>query len=397
MSVINKMLKDLEERDQEQGVDFDPASAVYQAKPKSKLPMLLALMVAVILSLAAVVAWLLINTTPSSQTQPLVVSEKSNAHGSPAKDVVKTDPNAQPKPDSDKPKILNSSPVAVPAADSPAPTSNDKPSEAKSEQQTSIAEETQVVNAIESNVENPQVIPDVIAEEMMASPDSGELNRGQQEQGSKTEPPESERPPAQFRIEKSSGNLSREERVVRLMGKAQESYDKGYISDAITQLEEVIASADNHVEARNLLAVAWFGRGELQQAVNILNDGLNRYPNTELWRITAAKIFFKENEPSGAFTYLDADLAGASVEYQSMKATLARQLKRFDKAEVAYAGLTELEPNQGSWWLGYAIALDSQGKNEMAINSYQQAIGKIGISQASVKFAQQRIALLQEQ
>ena len=145
-----------------------------------------------------------------------------------------------------------------------------------------------------------------------------------------------------------------------------------------------------------MLAVAWYGRGELQQAVNILNNGLNRYPNIEMWRLTAAKIFFKENELPGAFSYLEADLPGASEEYYSMKGTLARQLKRFDKAESAYANLIQLEPKKGSWWLGHAIALDSQNKATQAVNSYKQAIAQGGISPTSLQFAQQRIESLQE-
>ena len=58
------------------------------------------------------------------------------------------------------------------------------------------------------------------------------------------------------------------------------------------------------------------------------------------------------------------------------KGTLARQLKRFDKAELAYANLTRIEPEKANWWLGYAIALDSQKKSAMAKQSYQQAISK---------------------
>ena len=395
MSVINKMLKDLEERDQEQGEDFDPSTAVYQAKPKNKLPVLLGLMGIVIVSLVGVVAWLLINKTPSSQTHPSVVSEKPREASKQSAPTSKTAVASNQASVEEKPKILNSSPVATKTVSNQVKESNDVPSDSPPESSAISGEAT--VEEAESEVSEEQGLSDFVAEEMMESPELAVDDIKPQTADSRPEPPESERPPAEFRIEKSSGNLSREERIARLMDKAQESFDKGYISDAITQLEEVLASSDNHVEARNLLAVAWYGRGELQQAVNILNDGLNRYPNTETWRVTAAKIFFKENEPAGAFTYLDADIANTSIEYQSMKATLARQLKRFDKAEIAYAHLTKLEPNKASWWLGYAIALDSQGKNEMAINSYQQAVSKIGISQASINFAQQRITQLQEQ
>ena len=379
MSVINKMLKDLEQRDQEQGADFDPSGAVYQAKEKSKLPLLLAAMLVVIIGLAGVVTWLLMGQNKVEVTGIELVSETQNT----LEPAQQSDPTPvtevqTPAPE-EQPKVLNQSPVLA-AVTTVEPSSN-----------TQAAPEQEPVNTTQQtmlNEEATQVTEQELEDENFFE-DEFDSVVGTPEPKQEVEQP-------QFKIEKSASNLTREQRIEKLMTKAQESFDKGYISDAISQLEEVLGSADNHVEARNLLAVAWYGRGELQQAVNILNDGLSRYPNTEKWRLTAAKIFFKENEQQGAFTYLEADLVDASPEYYSMQGTLARQLKRFDKAEVAYANLTKIEPEKGNWWLGYAIALDSQNKSQLAKQSYQQAVNKAGISPSSIKFAKQRIAKLQD-
>ena len=363
MSVINKMLKDLEQRDQEQGEEFDPSSAVYQPAQKSKLPIILALMFVVILVLGGVIAWLMFGQKDSV---PEVVKEtiQSREKAVPEKVVIAP---SEPKP---KPKVFNSSPVLQ----MPEPTS------AIEEEPQELAAELEVGASSIDEMQEFAFIED--------EPQTAQAEQVENE-------PKVEKPA--FKIEKSSSNLTREQRLEKLMTKAQESFDKGYISDAITQLEEVLASSDNHVEARNLLAVAWYGRAELQQAVNILNDGLSRYPTVEEWRLTAAKIYFKENQLQGAFSYLDANLASASAEYHSMKGTLARQLKRFDKAEEAYTNLTRIEPDKANWWLGfYAIALDSQKKTELAKDSYMKATERSGLSPASIQFAQQRIEQLQE-
>ena len=198
-----------------------------------------------------------------------------------------------------------------------------------------------------------------------------------------------------FSIQKTSKVLSKAERIEKLMAQAQKSFDQGYITESISQLKEVLAADDRHIDARNLLAVAWYARGGNQMAVTILNDGLSRYPSIEKWRLTAAKMFFKENNPAGAFSYLDADLTSASAEYHTMKGTLARQLQRYDKAEIAYLMLTQIQPDTGNWWLGYAIALDSQSKSELALQSYKMVLEKGGVSPASLNFAQQRIQELQ--
>ena len=387
MSVINKMLKDLEDRDQDQGADFDPSGAVYQAKEKSKMPLLLAAMFVVIIGLVAVVAWLMMGKGTSS-IKPVDVAVRQQVTDKPSDKVPAPVPANNEQANATT--LSNNTPASIQA---PAPTSVSAPTPQVVQSKAQQPNETQTQ---QTNVRQPE-IKDVEEEDMLSEFDDDEFFDDEFEERNAPRAQQNAQPeqPA-LKIEKSASNLTREQRIEKLMTKAQDSFDKGYISDAITQLEEVIASADNHVEARNLLAVAWYGRGELQQAINILNDGLNRYPNTEMWRLTAAKIFFKENEQQGAFTYLEADLAEASAEYYSMQGTLARQLKRFDKAESAYANLTRIEPEKGSWWLGYAIALDSQNKAELAKQSYQQAISKAGISPNSIRFAQQRIDKLQD-
>lgn len=380
MSVINKMLKDLEQREQKPGADFDSnnASAVYQPKERNNLALVLGLMFVVILLLAGAVSWLLFKNTEQVPVtaEQVVVEKEVEAEAV----IVATQKAEVTKPE---PTVIKRSPVYVPAdAAQSIVSAQVVPSkdEQKLEPQVNRNEGSNNETAIDA-FEQPNL-----------NTDSNVALEEKESSRNVDEPVDN----VQFTIEKTPSHLTREQRIEKLMAKANSSFDKGYITDAITQLEEVLNSADDHVEARNLLAVAWYGRGELQQAVSILNNGLNRYPNVEMWRLTAAKIFFKENELPGAFSYLEADLANASSEYYSMKGTLARQLKRFDKAETAYASLTKLEPNKGSWWLGHAIALDSQNKSELAINSYKQAITHAGISPTSMKFAQQRIESLQE-
>lgn len=381
MSVINKMLKDLEQREQKPGADFDSgASAVYQPKKSNNLTLILAIMVVVLIALAAAVSWLLFNSNQT--TMPPSTQVQSQVTSPPVKQEQTFEPKTTANTASVQQQVTSSEPVQE-ATTIETVVETERVTEPAPIPVQPQVEVTEAYLAAERAIAE-QGLDDLEEDEI--GPDEDDI--------ADQEPVQQQA--AQFTIEKTPSHLTREQRLEKLMEKAKSSFDKGYITDAITQLEEVLNSADNHVEARNLLAVAWYGRGELQQAVNILNNGLNRYPNIEMWRLTAAKIFFKENELPGAFSYLEADLPGASAEYYSMKGTLARQLKRFDKAESAYANLTQLEPNKGSWWLGHAIALDSQNKATQAVNSYKQAITQGGISPTSLQFAQQRIESLQE-
>jgi len=393
MSVINKMLKDLEQREQGDELDFDPSGAVYKAKAKSKMPMILVLMLIVILALAGTVAWLVYKGDDKTLTKIAKLAEPVTEVLNKSSEKTESSSEVTEKPQGKTESVAQQRPSALIPR-----TEAEQANELDNAAANNIADTADEVR-VEESVAQEKILDPAMMQTETKSPAIDEVT---------TEPEAVIEQPkiidgtdsftatsANLKIEKSSTTLSREERIANLMVKANSSYDKGYISDAITQLEEVLASKDDHVEARNLLAVAWYGRGELQQAVSILNNGLNRYPSIEMWRLTAAKIFFKENQKAGAFSYLEADLSAASTEYYSMKGSLARQLKRFDKAESAYANLTNIEPDKGNWWLGYAIALDSQNKTALAIESYKTALAKSGISQGSVNFARERVAELQ--
>lgn len=198
----------------------------------------------------------------------------------------------------------------------------------------------------------------------------------------------------QLVIERSNAKLTPEQQVNKLMAKAENSFEKGYITEGISQLEQVLTISDMYVEARNMLAGAWYGRGEVNRAISILNNGLQRNPANESWRLTAAKIFFKENNPAGALSYLDVELTSVSKEFLTMKGSLGRQLQQFDKSESAYSKLAEMEPTVGNWWLGLAIAQDSLGKHQQALISYQNLVRFGGVSADSIAFAKQRITEL---
>lgn len=384
MSVINKMLKDLEQR-QEPEVPLGTTGATYQAPAKKSVsPLLLVLLITVIV-LSVAVIWLWTGSNTSGETN-LAANSKVAATQVTGKQAI-----AEEKEQA----ISSESPANIPVEKKSLALEVSVSEQPKTE----MVESDEPVTESKVQTASVEQIEPVKVESPVAPITSTVTANTQPSLESTVKVDETEsfaQLDKKLKIEKSSTVLTPEQRIERLMDKAQTSFDKGYITEAISQLEEVLASADGHVAARNLLAVAWYGRGELQQAVNILNDGLNRYPSVEMWRLTAAKIYFKENQLDGAFSYLEAELSNASIEYYSMKGTLGRQLKRFDKAESAYSNLTVLEPEKANWWLGYAISLDSQSKSALAIESYKVAVEKSGLSPASIKFATTRIEELQD-
>ena len=360
MSVINKMLKDLENRHDD--TELNQISSVYQAPAKNSIKYIVIALSIVVFGLIVVVSWLLLKNNPTSQvvssSQQRTAMQKSNEPKIQRKTINPLKSTAQKAEikELELQKALN---------------------EYKPETSPKILEKPEPMM--------PVVVESKQTKKILEKP------RLQPKVNARPKPQSEQKPQPTLSIVKSSEQYSPKQRLEQLMKKAQSSFDKGYVSEAVEKLEKVLSIADDHIEARNLLAVAWYGRSELQRAVSILNDGLSKYPNVELWRMTAAKIYFKDNNMKGAFSYLDVELSNGSVEFYSMKASVARKLENFPSAESAYLMLTQLQPDIGNWWLGHAISVDSQEKFDEAILSYQAVQKKGGISPASMQFVQNRL------
>ncbi|MDG1751901.1 MAG: hypothetical protein P8I03_09615 [Thalassotalea sp.] len=79
-----------------------------------------------------------------------------------------------------------------------------------------------------------------------------------------------------------------------------------------------------------------------------------------------------------------------------MLASHAQQISQFDIAATAYQLLAKLEPTAGRWWLGLAVAYDSNSEFDQAVIAYGQAIDKSDLSENARQFARQRVQELGE-
>jgi len=404
MSVINQMLKDLEQRQQpESAGDNQPSQGLYQEQKANKTSRVLILLLVLILFALGFIGWQMfsqkqivnsIQVETATAEQLTTKATPREAEGIPAPGVnsseqIEPGPIAELKKQEAEPKETELKAEAEPEQTNLAEPRQAKQGSAKTNQANANEAELAATIAENSQAQNPLVSSGLAQYQAVELVGSVEAERPSSTQADEPEP--------RFVIEKSNTQMTLAQRVTKLLTEAKSSFDKGYITEAIEKLEQVIRFEDGHIEARNLLAGAWYGRGELNSAIKVLNDGLQRYPSIEEWRLTAAKIFFKENNTAGALSYLDIELNNASKEFYTMKGSLARQLRQFAKAELAYIKLTQIEPHIGNWWLGLAIAQDSLGKQREAIASYKSVLARGGVSQDSAKFARQRIAQIEGQ
>jgi MSHA biogenesis protein MshN len=126
----------------------------------------------------------------------------------------------------------------------------------------------------------------------------------------------------------------------------------------------------------------------------LLSQGIAITPTNSEYRLMKARIYIALNQQQRALDTL-LELANTNeVEYQGLLATTAQQLKHYQHTIDAYNQLTQLQPSVGRWWLGLAVAYDSDGQFIEAAGTYRRAIALANLSESARQFSRQRLEQL---
>jgi len=184
---------------------------------------------------------------------------------------------------------------------------------------------------------------------------------------------------------------------------AQQKYsraEQAILDEKIIQaeqlFEEILLLQPNHKAARKQLAALWFGRQSYQPALNLLSQGIALTPQDSEYRLMKARIYLNQGQTERALQTLLVLADYPNIEYQALLANTAQQQGQFVSAITAYQQLVNLQGNKGRWWLGLAIAFDSNSQFLKAAQAYQIAISQQNLSPSSAEFAQKRLIELGE-
>lgn len=176
--------------------------------------------------------------------------------------------------------------------------------------------------------------------------------------------------------------------------RAEKALAQADSQQAIISLQKAVKYRPDWIEARQKLAATLYGQGSVRGAIATLEEGLELAPQQPVLRLTLAKLLAQESQPEAALAILNSVPANAPMPYLVMRGALAQEVKNNAIALNSYQQLLNRQPQNGRWWLGLAIAAERSNNKAKATMAYQQALKYGHISQQSIQFAQQRLALL---
>jgi len=194
----------------------------------------------------------------------------------------------------------------------------------------------------------------------------------------------------------SRRQLTSTELVEQKLARAEKSVNINEIAKAEQLFEEILIINPDHKEARKKLAALWFGRKSYQQAVNLLSQGIVLDKQDSELRLMKTRIHLKQGQQEAAYNTLKPLASFEQEEYQVLLANIAQKIEQYPSAISAYKVLIKMQPYSGRWHLGLAIVYDKNSQFTLAVNEYALALTKADLSVSSAKFVQQRMQALGE-
>lgn len=172
--------------------------------------------------------------------------------------------------------------------------------------------------------------------------------------------------------------------------------DQGRTDDAVRELTDALRAAPQHTRARELLVGLSLKNGHRREAQQLLEEGMVQSPKHHAFVQLLARIHIDQGADQKALTLLQgaAPFAPNDPDFATLLATVYQRVGRHADAVATFGQVTELRPGDARAWLGLAMSLEAEQKPEHARRAYERAQQLSGLPPALAKYAEKRLAML---
>ncbi|MFO7813862.1 MAG: tetratricopeptide repeat protein [Pelovirga sp.] len=191
--------------------------------------------------------------------------------------------------------------------------------------------------------------------------------------------------------------LSPAETDEQLYQRGLQQLRQGNLSDARDNLSAALQINPEFLAARLELIGVLQQVADEQQAVRVIEEGLTLHPAQPELRKLIAHYLLSLQQYQGALTRLEAEpvpAMAADPDYHALRAAIYQELGEYSRSGQLYARLLEQRPRESLWWLGLAIALEQQGLATGARDAYRTALDVSGLRPDLEKFVRERLQYL---
>ena len=170
----------------------------------------------------------------------------------------------------------------------------------------------------------------------------------------------------------------------------------GRSAEAEMHFAKALEFDSRHRGARQALIAMQIERGQLEAARKLLQEGLALDPAQPDFAIALARILVERRDLPGALAALEgsAPAAGEVPEFHVLRGTLLQRLGRHAEAAEAYQTALQARSSIPQAWVGLGISLEALQRRPEAADAFRRALLAGPISIEVKTFAEQRIRAL---
>ncbi|MGD9600091.1 MAG: tetratricopeptide repeat protein [Steroidobacteraceae bacterium] len=204
-------------------------------------------------------------------------------------------------------------------------------------------------------------------------------------------------PPAAARIEKRARDRLPQDRAENEFRRAAQFLRQGRVVDAEEALLAALEADGAHQPSRQTLIALYIEQGRTDDARAHLEQGLALNPAHSPYAVALARIHVDRGDYSKALGVLDMLGAGAPLDadFYAMRGAILLRMSRHAEAAEAYRLALGGSAQNGVSWVGLGIALSELGRGGEARDAFRHGIATGSLSDDLRAYAEQRVRQLQ--
>lgn len=170
--------------------------------------------------------------------------------------------------------------------------------------------------------------------------------------------------------------------------------ERGRLEDALQALRAALAVDGGHAGARQTLAALLVESRRTDEAEQVLRDGLQRDPAQSSFALVLARIALERGDTAGALELLRKHRAAANgnAQYLGFLAALLQRSGQHPQAVEEYQAALRLAPSVAVWWVGLGLSHEALERRAEATVAFQQAKASGALSADLADFVERKLA-----
>lgn len=170
----------------------------------------------------------------------------------------------------------------------------------------------------------------------------------------------------------------------------------GRVSEAEEQLIAALKAEPRHTAARQAHVSLLLDQQRVAAARRSLQDALALDAAQPTFAVALARIHGAERDYAGALAVLERSASvGQGADFQAFRGAMLQRLGRHPEAIDAYQNALGNGGGSGTAWVGYAISLEALGRRGDAAQAYRRALASGPIAAEAREYAESRARALE--